>query len=480
MPLEEERGEQPQFEGTAVPEEIADKDVSSQYPTTGKAKEGKKSKKGKKARKAKSLQSGQVLVDGVAAKAITPSDFPDTRQEARGREAPHSTIPNYRYLLTYYGVTVQYDVIGKDVLINVPGLEGCPDNARTASAAVVKSLLALNGMSKGNFDDFIVAIANRNQVNPVADWITSKPWDGEDRVSALCETLQVQSGFPEELRDLLVERWLMSAIAAAMMPSGFSTRGVLVLQGPQSIGKTRWVMSLVPDQAFQERFIKIDHHLDASDKDSKLTALRHWIVEIGELDSSFKKDVARLKGFITANKDKIRVPYARSDSEFSRRTVFCATVNKDDFLVDDTGNTRWWTIPVKNIDYEHGIDMQQVFAQVNAKFQEGEAQWWLTKDEEALLESFNEDHQSTTAVREVLQSNIDFVSSSQSGKEPIRSATEILQILGIAVPTNAQTRDAGGFLKQKLGDPKKSNGKRGWRVRFKAEFDTTLLDGGVY
>ena len=37
--------------------------------------------------------------------------------------------------------------------------------------------------------------------------------------------------------------------------------------------------------------ILLDHHLDGSNKDLIINAVMHWIVEIGELDFSFK-DVA--------------------------------------------------------------------------------------------------------------------------------------------------------------------------------------------
>jgi putative DNA primase/helicase len=44
--------------------------------------------------------------------------------------------------------------------------------------------------------------------------------------------------------------------------------------------------------------------------------------------------------------DKLRLPYARTDSEFQRRTVFAASVNPEEFLQDETGNLRWWVLPV--------------------------------------------------------------------------------------------------------------------------------------
>lgn len=428
-------------------------------------KPGKRKKQGKK-------KKAVVLFEGKIATPIPPDNFPDKTQDSRGRPTPLATIPNLEFLLRYYGIEVWYDVIGKKIVMNVPNLKGCPDNADAAAWATIISLIKLNKMPSSHASEFIVAVANSHLYNPVADWILSKPWDGESRLELFFNTLSVKGDYPLPLRNILLRRWLISAVAAAIKPSGFGSRGVLVLQGPQSIGKTRWIMNLVPNQVLQEQFVKIDHHLDASDKDSKLTALRHWIVEIGELDSSFKKDVARLKGFITGTKDKIRVPYGKADSEYSRRTVFCATVNRDEFLVDDTGNTRWWTIAVISIDYDHAIDMQQVFAEAHTLFLEGE-QWWLTKKEEELLESRNADHQATTAIADRIMANMDFTKKASWKNAPLLNGTEILQVLGIQHPINAQVKECGAVMKQHIGDRKKSNGRSGWRVEFIKQPDIT-------
>ena len=100
------------------------------------------------------------------------------------------------------------------------------------------------------------------------------------------------------------------------------------------------------------------------------------------MDSSFRKDVAALKGFLTLNVDKIRRHYGRVESEYPRRTVFAATVNDRHFLVDNTGNSRFWVLPLVQIDHQHNIDMQQVFAQLEVLLDAGQI-WWLTDEEEA-------------------------------------------------------------------------------------------------
>ena len=234
-------------------------------------------------------------------------------------------------------------------------------------------------------------------------------------------------------------------MAAALLPSGFKARGVLTLQGPQSIGKTSWISALIPDLVLRENVLKLDHHLDAGNKDSLITAIAHWIVEIGELDSSFKKDIARLKGFLTSDRDKVRRPYGRSNSEYPQRTVFCATVNDDNFLVDLTGNSRWWTIPVTAINYQHFIDMQQVFSQLATHLEDG-MQWWLTPVEEALLELHNKKHRAVSVIRECISDALDLDRINESGLSAM-TATQLLQSIDIKHPTNAQSKECAGILR---------------------------------
>ncbi len=222
--------------------------------------------------------------------------------------------------------------------------------------------------------------------------------------------------------------------------------------------------SLVSSKSLREKLIKLDVHMDAANKDSILLAIRHWIVEIGELDSSFRKDVSRLKGFLTNDRDKVRVPYDRKESSYQRRTVFCATVNASDFLIDSTGNTRFWTIPCVKIDYDHIIDMQQVWAQLHHEFNSSleDNQWWLTQGEERRLEHFNQSHRVVSAVNDLLSTRLDF--DADKVKWTNFSAGQLLMHLGIDKPTNAQSREAGSYLREELGEPKKIRGYMAWSV----------------
>ena len=399
-----------------------------------------------------------------AAKPIDPLTFPNGKQG--WQKILPATIPNIAYILRYYQITVRYDCIKKKLRISIPGHTGTSDNADNTAIVVILSLVTLNGIATGQVQGIVEAIGDRNLYNPVAEWISSKPWDGVNRLAAVYDTLKERDGFPKELKEILIYKWLLSATAAAVLPKGFKARGVLTFQGPQGIGKTSWVTALVTDPVLREMVIRVDHHLDPHNKDSILGAITHWIVELGELDSSLKKDVARLKGVLTSDSDKVRRPYGKTESEYQRRTVFCATVNEENFLVDHTGNTRWWTLPLVAIDYQHGINMQQVFAQLALDVESGK-EWWLTKDEERLLEDHNSQHRSISLMRERLLDVIDLKKVGEAGNTAI-GTVDLLAKLGVTHPTNGDTKELTAILRELLGPSTSYGGKQKWRVPFRS------------
>jgi putative DNA primase/helicase len=407
----------------------------------------------------KELEGTRTEVLAPLRKGEKAVSFPNAPVSQHAR--PPCTIDNVDYVLRSEGIRVRYNVISKKIETKVPGMIGAADNIDSASMTTIISLAAGYGMATGHVPEMVAAIANRNEYNPVKKWIEERPWDRQDRLPDIAMTIEEEDEFPSELKFTLVRKWLRSA-AAAILIHGFKSRGVLTLQGRQGIGKTSWGMALINNRKLREAVLKVDHHLDGSNKDSILGAISHWIVEIGELDSSFRKDVARLKGFLTSDKDKVRVPYARTASEYPRRTVFFATVNEVNFLVDTTGNSRFWTIPVVSLNYEHDIDMQQVFAQMASEVLGGEI-WWLTPEEDAQLAACNSKHQAVSALRDRILDRFD-LSLIEQGGNPHQTATQLLIDLGMVNPTNPQAKECGSILRDILGEPRKVQGRVGWRM----------------
>ncbi len=404
------------------------------------------------------------------AKRLNPKGFP---HPPKGESAQViTTFSNVQYLLDMNGIAPTYCVIKKKLYIPIPGHVGSADNYDNVALAHITSLATLNGMSSGAIPGLLAAIGDRYLRNPAKEWIESKPWDGVERFEAFAKTLQERKGYPPFMKKLLLRKFLRSMVAAANMSRGFRCRGVLVLQGKQSIGKGAWIQAIVSDPVLSELLILLGHSLDPANKDSVLKAVSHWLVELAELDSTFKRDIGRIKGFLTSGSDRIRRPYARLESEFARHTVFCASVNDANFLVDETGNSRFWTIAVESVNYQHGIDMQQLFAEIAVEFEAGE-QWWLTPDEEMQLAEVNNDHRVVSLVRERVMAAIAFDPPTE-GQTTALSAIEMLERAGIDRPTNPQCKECAAILREVYGDPKKVRGRYVWRLVLA---DKALLGG---
>lgn len=374
------------------------------------------------------------------------------------RGKPLGTLPNLQRLMDEYGFTVRYDVIRKSLLVTYPGQQGTADNQENKALDVLTSLAVLNRLPTQNIQSFMQTIGDNHPFNPVTSWITSKPWDSRSRWPDLVATVQTRPGYDRELFAVLLRRWLIAAVGAAATPRGFASHGVLTFQGPQSSGKTSWVKRLVPPEL--AGLVMTGKLIDPANRDSVEQAIGHWIVELGELDATFRKaDIARLKSFVTLDVDELRRAYARKAEKFPRRTVFFASVNEREFLVDDTGNRRWWTVPVTAINYTHTIDMQQMWAEVFTWFQAGERHW-LSPAEEAMLNLANEDHQPVSAVEDLVLAKYDMQS-------PIRralSVTEVLLEIGYREPGRNLLVDAARVLAKVFGESKKSNGRRVFKV----------------
>ena len=135
------------------------------------------------------------------AEPLDRSTFPNQKPGKGGEITLLSTIPNVAHLLAGYGITVQYDVIRKEMGIRVPGVQGTSDNYANVMIEYITSLAKLNGIPAGQIPGYVSAIADRNLINPVATWITSKPWDGIDRLPDVYATLVLREDFPAAERN---------------------------------------------------------------------------------------------------------------------------------------------------------------------------------------------------------------------------------------------------------------------------------------
>ena len=246
------------------------------------------------------------------------------------------------------------------------------DNAYVSD--LTDELLRLKFTKVDRLPQILRAIAIENSYHPVRQWLEEAEWDGKDgRVDKVLES--IVSPIDSELKWSIIKRWLYQVIAALYPEygeedfgiTGRRYEGVLVFSGRQGAGKTRWFKSLLPIHDA----VKDGVTLRLDSKDSQIDALSALIVELGEIDSTFRKsDIEALKAFLSKTTDEIRRPYDREPTQMKRRTVFAGTVNDAQFLNDPTGNRRFWVIPVKEIRPVHEVvdDVRQFWLEVFEMF----------------------------------------------------------------------------------------------------------------
>ena len=328
------------------------------------------------------------------------ADDPDDPEDVDHRRA--ITTADIRRVLRHMDIRIRLnDLTGMAEITGMP-----PEYSKTNAPNILPVLISdylkehHRRCSRQVIDDSLMAIMDENRFNPVQDMLSSTVWDGRDRVKELMRILGIASpadhpdhsnatdsrgepsggeavddtdGLPTvddhsggvgdshsggdadadshsgstavgkaTLEQTYLKKWLHQCIAMALNDeeAPYGADGVLVIQDEQGAGKTLLFsrLAVYPDW-FAEGV-----SIDLNNKDSIIQSTGCWIAELGELDSTLKREQSALKAFLTSSRDTYRAPYARTQTRKPRRTSFCATVNPKEFLNDETGSRRFWVI----------------------------------------------------------------------------------------------------------------------------------------
>ncbi len=409
-------------------------------------------------------------VEGEVIPALRKLDLPveyDFQRNASGRFL--NTKDNINGVLKTHEVDVRYNVIKKRMEIEIPNMNFIADMKEEASLIEIEDRCINMGIPHTKVRDYLKVLAK--EYNPVKEWIDSEPWDGNDRLPTFLNSLVTHDS--NQLKEMLMKKWLISCVAAAYEVNGVELEGILVLQGAQGLGKTLWFKRLCN---YDNGWLLEGATLNPSDKDSVKRAVSHWIVELGEIESTFKKsDIDQLKAFVTAKTDELRLPYDRAFTTYQRRTAFYASVNAREFLTDTSGNRRFWVLAVKDIDVNHGVDMQQLWAQVKeTMYVPGQKNWFLSPDERELLQESNEIYRTQSSVEDLLLEHVDFESIDT---KPVQM-TKLLRDLGIKAPRMPDFKEASRVLHEKGIEARRTNGKKVYDIDYSAVEDDNGMTFG--
>ncbi|MCD4557189.1 virulence-associated E family protein [Schaalia sp. lx-100] len=220
-------------------------------------------------------------------------------------------------------------------------------------------------------------VADKRKFHPIRQFFEELPaWDGVGRVdSLLIDYLGAEDC--EYVR--AVTRKLLCAAVRRIKQPGCKFDTMLILAGPQGIGKSTLIARLA-GQWFNDSLSLAD----TKDKTAAEKLQGFWIQEFGELAGMRKAETEALRSFISRQDDTYRAAYAKRVESHPRQCVFIGTTNAENgFLTDPAGNRRMWPVNVSGATSKRAWDISdaevnQVWAEALVK--EKEERLYLTGD----------------------------------------------------------------------------------------------------
>ena len=351
------------------------------------------------------------------------------------------TVANFRAVCEYHGIIMKFNQMTHAIDCDIPKENFKEEDIDNLNLSHMRDVMQRYGIPYTRTGEWMNMYAHENAFHPFLDYLDSiedLPFDPMcPMFEKLLGTLKIEE-FEEQSIQFL-RKWLISVVAAVRGHQGAGMKGVLTFSGPQGVGKTSWFRNLFPAEMFCEGLV-----LDPHNKDTLIKATNHLVCELGELDSTFKKDIPALKAFISNHTDEIRHPYAAKSSTHPRRTVFCATVNQQNFLVDQTGNSRFWPIAVEGCDFQVLTKMRSLgqmdllWREIDAMYQAGiagrpEFNWWIGIEEQGMLSEVSEAYIRSSPGETMLKEIYDLDAPCVHQVTTV----ELMQSLGLSVRDNA-------------------------------------------
>lgn len=259
----------------------------------------------------------------------------------------------------------------------------------------------------GKIDAALSLHSNTHSFNEVQDYLKGLQgkWDKVPRL----DTLFIDYlGAKDTAYNRAITRKAFTAAVARAMTPGCKYDNMVILSGPQGIGK-----STLLDKMSRGWFNDSIRTFEGKEASELLQGV--WMVEVSELDAFRRTDVARIKQFLSLRADRFRAAYGRNVKELPRSCVFFGTTNTSDFLQDTTGNRRFWPIDVgeqrrtKSVWRDLDAEIDQIWAEAVMRWQCGEPLYLsgaIEEDAKIKQEEHREASSREGVVREFLERKV--------------------------------------------------------------------------
>jgi len=243
--------------------------------------------------------------------------------------------------------------------------------------------------SKEDLRNLTQQTALNNPYNPIADYLDTvcAKYSEQACQDVIVNVAKNILGLQNEIEITYFVKFLVGAVARAKQ-AGCKVDTSLILQGSQGIGKTTFFQALAGNF-----FYTLSHN--TRDSQALKEQYKYWIIEWGEFGAKLTPSkIESLKNEMSKTKDEIKHLYVNESETRLRHFVFVGTTNKEQFLIDESGNRRFWVVKVeKPIDTNYIKDnCDLIWASAVKLYQEG-YQWYLDENEQALSSQLNSSYE---------------------------------------------------------------------------------------
>jgi hypothetical protein len=235
----------------------------------------------------------------------------------------------------------------------------------------MRSVLEAKGFKPINpavFREAVRLVSTEFAFDSAIDWIKTLVWDGVERIESFYPRYW---GAKDTPYTRAVGTYTWTGLAGRCFEPGCKVDMVPVLTGAQGVGKTTGVKAMAPSP---ETFVEMT--LDVREDDQARRMRGKLVGELGEMRGLDGRDADAIKQWLTRTTEEWRPLYQEFTSTFQRRLMFLGTTNRDDHLVDETGERRWLPMLVGDVDVPAiEADRDQLWAEGLARFLEAGVGW---------------------------------------------------------------------------------------------------------
>lgn len=304
--------------------------------------------------------------------------------------------------------------------------------------------------------------------NPILEYLNNLPeWDGVDHIGEVANRVHTDAD-AQDLHNWLFRKWIVWTVAGWVDPN-VSNQLAYILVGKQNSFKTSFLRHLLPPQ-FRDLIGTLNLRGFLTSDDYLMLA-SNLCIELDEFDNLTPKELALFKSLMTMDKVGRRAAYARHSENRARIATFFGSTNNLNYLNDDYGNRRCFSVLVESIDspYENPIDYDQFYAQVYHLLQSG-FRYIFTSEDYKMLAEHNAEFESASIEEESIKTYFRHPREGEKGQFfQVSDAISHIQLYNSGVRLNpTRTRDAFRklhFEEKKIGTKSSPNyGKRGFIV----------------